>query len=73
MQGAGLNPTHATFSTALARRGSFDNPGFGASSFTSGRTDGPTQVRIARAYADCGDGSGKPCWKPLEGFRTAAY
>ena len=73
MQGAGLNPTRSSFSSALAQRGGFDNPGFGASSFTPDRTNGPTQVRIARAFADCGDGSAKPCWKPLEGFQPAAY
>lgn len=73
VSGAGLNPTRRTFATALAQRGPFANPGFGDSSFSGGRTDAPTSIRIAQAYADCGDGSGKPCWKPREDFVRARY
>ncbi len=73
LQAAGVNPTQETFARGLAGIGSFPNPGFGASSFSGGRTDGPTEVRISQAFRDCGDGSGKACWKPREAFRRSAY
>jgi hypothetical protein len=70
---AGVNPTRSTFSQGLFSLGTFPNAGFSDSSFRAGKGDAPDQVRLTQAFADCGDGSRKACWKPREAFVPAPF
>jgi hypothetical protein len=70
---AGLNPTRTSFREGLFSVGTFPNAGFSDSSFRTNKGDAPDQVRLTQAFADCGDGSGKPCWKPREAFVAAPF
>lgn len=66
-EAAGTNPTRASFVASFARIGSFPNPGYGASAFSSKRYDAPEVVRISRAFLDC------KCWKPQTDHFAATY
>lgn len=70
---AGLNPTRTSFGQALFALGTFPNAGFSDSTYRTGKGDAPDQVRLTQAFSDCGDGSGKPCWKPREAFVPAPF
>jgi hypothetical protein len=56
---AGTNPTRRSFADALARLGTFSNPGFSTSTFRPGKLDGPDEVRAVKADPSC------RCWKLL--------
>jgi len=64
---AGPNPTRESFVAAVQSMGTFENPGYGPSTFRAGRTHSTDAVRVTQAFGDC------KCWKPQTPFATAAF
>jgi len=65
LTGAGPNPTRATFSSALARAGSFSVPGFWRGLLAPGRLDVADEVSLVVGHADC------ECYFVADGLRPA--
>ena len=66
LNGAGPNPTRATFTAALDGAGEFAVTGFGRALLQPGHLDAADDVEVAAGHADC------QCWYAVDGYRPIA-